>query len=100
VNGFGLARGATCSVAFGFACLFVRVGIATASAFHPIQFPGGGEVAALVTAGQLPADLEVSDHSNDLLHDEVFIRQLGRGGVRLPRAQKNPSAGLGWEQEK
>jgi hypothetical protein len=64
MDGFCLASGATGRVAFVLARLFVSIGIATASAFDPIQFSGGGEVVALVSAGQMPAEFEVGDHLN------------------------------------
>jgi hypothetical protein len=41
---FGLAGGAACRVTFVSACFFENVGVAAASAFHPVEFAGRGEI--------------------------------------------------------
>ncbi|CAI8929114.1 hypothetical protein EMIT0P43_40535 [Pseudomonas jessenii] len=64
MHGFGFACCAAGSVALSLAGFFVGVGVSAASAFHPVEFAGRYEVVAVVTAGQVPADFEMSDHWN------------------------------------
>jgi len=88
----GFAGGASCRIALGFARLFVGVSVAAASAFDPIEFAGRYQIVAFVTAGQMPADFEVSDHGSSppdvCSFDITGLVTFGHGFLR-----KNPSVG-------
>jgi ABC-type taurine transport system substrate-binding protein len=59
---FGFAGCSAGGVACIFSGVFEGVGVATAATFDARKFSGGGEVVAMVAAGQMPGGPVVGNH--------------------------------------